>query len=193
MTEVEILRQKCWDRALQTHGSAHVFEQRSNRFRNRLRMLTFFGIAVPATIGSVVLSSKNADLSAVLLFIAGFLGLVQLIGSIWSLVSHWDESYSYARESLTSNYQLSNKYQKMAENPPSDPAVLQLQFDLLEKEDHFRYAQDSKQGISEEEKRLAMRAGLRQFQRLCTQCSTVPSSLEPTDCGVCGDFKRRRL
>ena len=193
MTEVEILRQKCWDRALQTHGSAHVFELRSNRFRNRLRILTFFGIAVPATIGSVVLSSKNADLSAVLLFIAGFLGLVQLIGSIWSLVSHWDESYSYARESLTSNYQLSNKYQKLAENPPSDPAVLQLQFDLLEKEDQFRYAQDSKQGISEEEKRLAMRAGLRQFQRPCTQCSTVPSSLEPTDCGVCGDFKRRRL
>ena len=191
MTEVAILRQKCWDRALQTHGSAHVFELRSNRFRNRLRILTFFGIAVPATIGSVVLSSKNADLSAVLLFIAGFLGLVQLIGSIWSLVSHWDESYSYARESLTSNYQLSNKYQKMAENPPSDPAVLQLQFDLLEKEDQFRYAQDSKQGISEEEKRLAMRAGLRQFQRPCTQCSTVPSSLEPTDCGVCGDFKRR--
>jgi mobilome CxxCx(11)CxxC protein len=182
------IRQRCWDGALEAFGTGYIFEKRANRLRYQLRILTFLGIVAPLMAGAVVLAFGKGALFPAILIPAGILGIVQVVGSLWSLVARWDDAYGYSVESMNANYRLSNHYQKLAENPPDSLPELQVQFGLLDREDEFRGAEDYKQAISEKEKRKGMRAALRKFRRECASCNRVPESMKPTDCPTCGQF-----
>lgn len=52
----------------------------------------FLGIAVPAAVGGVVFSFGNARVLPWILGIAGVLGTVQLIATIWSVVAEWNST-----------------------------------------------------------------------------------------------------
>jgi mobilome CxxCx(11)CxxC protein len=187
------IQQACWNKALEAYGTAYIFEQRAFRVQKRLTMLSFLGIAVPAAMGAVVLSfNLSSSLFNTAVALAGILGLVELLGSIWSLAAGWQESYSYALESLGHNHHLSNRFKNMAQTASEDPAFIQ-QYELITREDEIRSTNDNKQGISDMEKRMGMRAALRQFQRECAHCGEVPASMEASDCEVCGNFKRRNI
>lgn len=182
------IRQECWDQALHTFATAHIFERRARSLRWRLRALTFLGIAVPATVGGVIIAFGTNDQSLlVILWLAGILGLVQLIGSIWALVAKWDDAYAYALESIAENHRFSNSFASLGKNPPA-PDELRTRQDFLEADNGHRRDSDYKQGITEEEKRRGMRAGLLQFRRTCVACGEIPVSLRASDCGVCGQF-----
>ena len=193
MAEQKAIQGQCAIKALEAYGTGYIFEQRAARFRNRLRILAFLGIAVPASVGFIVLSINNLSALSVVVPIAVVLGFVELIFSIWSLAARWEDTYSYALESLASNYRLSNTYNTLVINPPADLPTFRLRYELIEKEDEFRQEADLKQGITDEERRMGMRAALRQFQRSCAHCGKTPVSMTSTDCPVCGDFKRRWL
>ena len=47
--------------------------------------------------------------------------------------------------------------------------------------------------LSDEEKRMGMRSGLRNSQRACVECKKIPTSMESTECNVCGKYKIRRV
>ncbi len=182
------IKQQCWDKAVHSYGTGYIFQQRAAILKNRIKILTFFGIAVPLSIGSIVMSfGQHQKILATALIIAGILGMLQLVGSAWSLVAKWDDSYSYSLEATSANYRLSHAYKKLAESSSLDKS----RFDLLEQEDQSRMDMDYKQGISENEKREGMRAALKQFQRTCVQCKQVPFSMKPSNCDVCGNFKRK--
>jgi mobilome CxxCx(11)CxxC protein len=185
---IDIIRRKCWDKAVEAYGTGYIFEKRSHRLRIQIRGLIFLGIVVPVIAGSIVLSFGKVALSPFILIPAGILAAIQVVGSVWSLVARWDDSYSYALESLSSNYRLSENYQKLAENPPDKLLNLQIRFDLIEVEDQFRSTEDNKQGITDKEKRMGMRAALRKFKRKCANCNEIPFSMKPSDCPVCGQF-----
>lgn len=187
------LRGMCWDRALESYGTAFIYEQRALRLRRQLRILTYLGMVVPGAVGLVVLSFGNPSFLPIVLIVAGILGLVQFLGSVWSVVSRWDDSYAYALESVTSNYYLSDKYRELGEDPPSDLSAFETRLASLEKVDRPRRDADYRQGVTKEEKRMGMRAGLHKFQRECAQCGKAPPSMEPSGCDVCGNFKRRIL
>jgi mobilome CxxCx(11)CxxC protein len=186
--ELDTLRRKCWERAEESYGTAHIFARRANLHRALLRGLTFLGVVVPVVAGSIVLSFGKLALAPGILIPSGILAIVQLVGSVWSLAAKWDDTYSYSLESLTANNRLFEVYQKLAENPPANLDDFKLKFDLLEAEDEFRNAQDLKQGITDKEKRRGKRAGLRQLRRPCPACGITPTSMRPTDCDVCGKF-----
>ncbi len=158
----------------------------------RLRTLTFLGIVVPAFVGGVVVASGDKYLW-IILTIASILGLFQLVMSIWAAAAKWDDAFAYATESLTSNQQLSNAYKDLASNPPSSAAAFRRQLKPINIENKYREAQDLKQGITGAEKKAGLRAALRQFQSKCVDCRNVPTSMEPTDCPICGKFKISRL
>src|SRR3989304_6903481 len=95
----EVLRQECWDRAIQTFGTAYLFEIRARRLQRRTRSLTFLGIVVPVTVGGIILSfGASPRVMPYILAIAGLLSIVQLIGSTWSLVARWDDALAYSLE-----------------------------------------------------------------------------------------------
>lgn len=186
-TNEDILRQQCWDNALHALGTSAIFERRANTYRQRLRLLTFLGIVVPLAVGGMVLSFGTApNYLPIVLTVAGILGLIQLIGSAWALVARWDDSLAYALESTTSNSRIANEYEQLARNPPTD---IDTRVQIITAEDRLRSDLDTKQGITEEEKRRGMRAALRQYKRPCATCGKIPDSMIATDCPTCGQFK----
>jgi mobilome CxxCx(11)CxxC protein len=135
----------------------------------------------------------NPKIFPMFLFISGILGTLQLIGFAWSIVAKWDDLYGYSLESTSANYRLSNNYKKIAESSSGELIDLELRFNLLEQENQSRMDMDYKQSISEDEIREGMRAALRQFQRTCAKCKQVPFSMNPSNCDVCGNFRRKRI
>lgn len=184
------IRCECWDYALHLFGTKCIFVQRSNMLRLRLRLLAFLGIAVSATIGSLV-AAFGTDFAGlpVVLTIGSIVGIVQLVTSIWALTAKWDDGFAFANEAIVSNQQLSDAFKSLAKNLPAGFEAVKSKFDLLNVEKKSRDSQDERQGISEAEKRFGMRAALRQFQRDCASCENTPQSMTPSKCNVCGNFK----
>lgn len=182
----EAFRKDCWDRAAQTFGTARIFETRARLLKRNLRLLSFLGIAVPLTVGGVVVSfSANAWGLRFLLTLAGLLSIAQLIVSAWSLAAQWDTGLAYSQESATDNDRLSVQYQKYAKNPPPNAAI---RFELLEATNQARVDADGKQVVTDAEKRLGMRLALHRFQRPCI-CGEIPNPMAPSAvCAVCGSF-----
>ena len=185
----DAIRQECWNQALRCFGTAFIFEQRANQLRRNLRLLTFLGIVVPVSIGSIILSfGANISVLPLLLVIAGILSTIQLITSVWSLTAKWDDALAYATKSNSANKNLSLRYRDFGQSPPQDPGMLDLQFQLLQAEYQRQSIEDENQGVTEKEKRKGMRAGLREFQRPCVTCKKTPTSMTPSDCDTCGNF-----
>ncbi len=190
-SDLETVKKNCWNQAFHSFGTAYIFQIRLQKFRLRLRCIAFLGIAVPLIIGGVVTSfGIHFNLLPYFLFFAGFLLLIQLIFSAWSLVSRWDEELSYAIESMTDNNRIYSESERLAKTDSND---IKIRLQMLEVENQSRVNADNKQGITDEERRMGMRASLRQFQKKCSSCGQKPSSMVASTCEVCGQFKRRLL
>ena len=188
--DIDNIRKTCWEKAYHAYATSYIFEQRANLYGRRLKFLTFLGIVVPLAIGTIYLSF-GPSIPGWLLTIAGILGLVQIIGSALSLSFKWDDYFAYAKESITVNRQQSNEYRNLAQS--SDTDNLNIRFQILEASSQARDALDDQQGVTDEERRMGHRATLRKFQKQCVNCKQKPMSMDPSECPVCGNFKRRKL
>ncbi|HVV74057.1 MAG TPA: mobilome CxxCx(11)CxxC protein [Verrucomicrobiae bacterium] len=192
--ELARLRQRCWTEAIHCYGTAKIFEARTLILRHRLRVLAFLGVGVPLSVGAAVTSfGIDSTLTPWFLGAASVLSVVGGILSAWALTNRWEDELSYAADSMTANRILSEEYSKLASSTNVGLSKVREQLNLLEKENSTRSSFDEKQGITEDEKRMGMRAALRQFQRKCATCGIVPTSMEPSNCGTCGNFKVRRF
>lgn len=189
MEESDTLRSQCWNNALHSFGTAYIFERRASHFRLRLRLLSFLGIIVPLLVGYIVITygTRFKYIDAILI-IGAILGLVQLVASSWALVAKWDDEYAYAQESTNANYDLSYRYQALAQNPPIKLDDFRIRLDLLDAARRCRSDLDYRHSITDAEKRKGMRAALRNYQRACATCKEVPTSMKPTKCDTCGNF-----
>jgi mobilome CxxCx(11)CxxC protein len=184
--EIRNLRQRSWDQAIHAFGTGYIFEQRARSFQWRTRALTFWAIGVPLAVGASVMSfGVNPRTLPYILSVAGALGLTQVVASGWSLVARWDEGLAYARESMRDNYSLSEQYRRLGQDAPRD---LALRLELLDVADGARRNLDLIQTISGSERRMGLRAALRQFSRPCAGCGQVPTAMKPSECDVCGNF-----
>lgn len=182
-------RQDCWDEAVNCFGTGYIFEKRARQYRLKIKILQFLGIAVPASVGVLVVSfGKEFKYLNWVLVVASIVALFQFVISIWALVSNWQETYTYSLNSSAENNKLSNRFSGLAKNPPQDFQEFNLTFNILKTENEYRKKDDNKQGIIDKEKRMGMCAGLRQFRRECSTCHKVPESMEPSGCDTCGNF-----
>lgn len=187
--ETDQICRSCWDRAVWAFGTAKVFSARADRYRRYLKRLAYVAIGVPVLIGGTVLSfGLGGDYLPVLLTVGGLAGILQLGVSVCSLVADWTGSLEYSLVSASDNYDLATKFRDLGSRCAVPPDDLPVRFAELRGRDDSRRTQDVTKGVAEREKRFGHRAGLLQFQRECTACHKVPSSMEPTKCGVCGRF-----
>jgi len=179
-------RRRCNDNALHSFGTAYIFEKRASSIRKSINLLTFLGIATPAMVGAVIgtfsLSPQNTKY---VLIIAGILGLLQLVLSIWAIVSGWNDRLSYYLESKSANYRLADEFSQLANSTSLSEADFETRLQVLDKEMTIRNDLDNRHNFSDKEKRMGMRVGLRQYQRHCVKCGQIPS-LKPSNCDVCG-------
>jgi len=183
------LKKICIDNALYAFGAAYIFEKRASKYKRIFNILTFLGIVVPASFGGLVLSfGADFRFKEIVIIVISILGLLQLVLSVWSLAAKWDDSLAYAQESLSANYRLSANFKELADNSPENLKDFEIGYRFLKMENDARNDRDNQQLVNEKEKRMGMRAGLRQFKRACSACKQVPVSLKPSNCDVCGNF-----
>lgn len=179
-------RQDAWDHAIHTFGTAYIFEKRAKGPKIHLKLLAFSGLALPLILGSyVTIFGREAPQLERALVISGVIAAVQAVVTLWALVWKWDDQYSASLEAVVTNYRLASRFKEFASNPPADEDVV---YRLLKTELSVREAEDHKLLLKDKEKRMGLRAGLREFQRPCVACNVVPRSLTSSDCDVCGNF-----
>lgn len=184
------LRQLCWNQSVRCFATAYIFERRSNILKRNLQTLTLLGIGMPIFTGSIVLSfGRDIKVLPAIIALFGVLGVIQSVLSVLSLVAKWEDKLAYSMKSNSLNRALCLRYRRLAENPPSDD-ILATHFNLLEDEYGKQDIEDENQGVTDEERRRGMRAALREFKRPCATCGETPISMNPSDCGTCGQFRR---
>ncbi|WP_405955583.1 mobilome CxxCx(11)CxxC protein [Streptomyces phaeochromogenes] len=182
------LRSTCWDKALSAYGTHYIFQRRAKNLKQRIDVLNYIGVVVPLLVGGLVISFGRFELLGVAIVIAGVVGLAQISVNLWSLIKNWSDEYAYAVASAAANESLAVKYSSLAGNPPGLIADFRREFDRILVDDEARRARDIEKHLTEKELRRGMCAGLRQYQRACSSCGLVPSSVRTTSCGVCGQF-----
>ncbi|MEX2375003.1 MAG: mobilome CxxCx(11)CxxC protein [Dehalococcoidia bacterium] len=189
MEEVEVsLRQQAWKGAIDCFGTAHIFERRARRLKYATRALDFGAVGVPAVVGALALADW---LTGWVLAAATLLLLLQLTLAVWSATASWTERLGFCSQSAADNSHLSRRYRRLAEAPPRDTNELRRELELIHVEYDYRSRSDEQQHVTERERKRGHRAGLRQFGRACHACGRVPGDMTSTDCGVCGQFKRK--
>lgn len=182
-------RLECADNALHSYGTAYIFEKRASSIQDKIRWLSFLGVAVPASVGAIVGSyALDETQVGLLLWIASTIAFIQLILSIWSLSSSWDSNLSDYLDLKSKNYAISSKYEKLGKETTLKFNSFQIKLDKLEVEREFIKQLTDRHSIKESEKRKGMRYALRKFQRPCAGCNKVPTDMKKTKCGVCGQF-----
>ncbi|MCC5888895.1 MAG: hypothetical protein JJT88_20850 [Gammaproteobacteria bacterium] len=180
--------------ALNCFGTGYLFEKRIVPLRFAIKSLSFLSLAGPLSIGALVLAvGTTGSIIFFALAAASTLSSVQVIVSLWALVANWQNNLSYYIESKSDNYRLADKFNGLANNVNLSDSKWRHQKDVLETMSEMRKDLDLRFDISDEEKRMGMRAALRRYQRPCVACSQVPVSLDSHNCDVCGNFKRRRI
>ena len=198
MTEEETsrfnaLRQQSWRGAYDAFATGYLFEQRRRRLGRYLRLNNFVHLCVPIGVGAAALAfGVFTSTWDVVVWIAGVLGVMQVVFSLWVLNERWEERLAHATESASANHDLSRRFRALAEVPP-ELNELARRLDILAAENLQREQADYKQELTEEEKRMGHRATLRQFDKECVRCHQIPPSMEPTACDICGNFSRRLL
>ena len=188
------LRRKCSDNALQSYGKAYIFEQRNHLFHFRLTMLKWLGIAVPLLVYGIICSFKlSSAWQTGIIAVASVVSTALLVLSAWAMAANWDEQYSKSLQSQLDFIELAKLYRELGTSTLFSVQAYRAEvarFDsIFDRAD--RLAMELR--ISDNEKRMGMRAALREFQRACVGCKVVPTDINSTNCDVCGNFKKRRL
>lgn len=187
-------RRNCHESALRCFGTAYIFECRAAPLRVALKLLAFSSLVGPLSIGALVIAvGSTAKLIPWAITAAAILSVIQIILSLWSFVSHWQENLSYYLESKADNYNLADRFCSLGNNTVYSDNKWRTEFSVLEAHGGNRTQLDLRHDVTDEEKRMGLRMALRQYQRPCTSCDNVPNSLEASDCPVCGKFKKRRV
>ena len=191
------LASKAREEAYGFYGSSKSWKRRADRFRFRLRLQSWIGLAVPLlTVGSYqlkgLLPTTWDPLQPTLIFVT-ILFIPQSLIALWSLVSKWDDELTYAEGSMKDNLTLFKRWDALARDAALGKTKnLQKRMDQLVEEAADLEAEDEKR-VTRPDRRFAMRATLYKYQRPCVSCQKAPSSLDPSKCDTCGKFSKRNL
>ncbi|MFG1411444.1 mobilome CxxCx(11)CxxC protein [Xanthobacter sp. VTT E-85241] len=172
----EEIRAKSADNALHAEGTRHIFDERTRKLSILVRSRDFIGIAIPLVIGYVLSADffdflKNYQRLAIT--VLALLALAQLLLTLWSLISKWDEELQYCNRASRDSYALRTAWNKLAEN---DAENLELEYKLLSKRQDDADSHDIQKGIKPAEYAAGMRTGLILFKRKCYTCDKVPTT-----------------
>lgn len=182
--EIDSLRSDAWEHALHAHGTSEVFRRRAERLRWPTRARDFLGIAIPLTIGFVVVNT-NEQVRPIAEWVLGFLGFLQLLMAVWSLVARWDDDRAYSIVATRSNSTLRAEWESVAKAQANQ---VEAEYERVQNAEKVIEQEDLTREISDKEKRYGMRAGLFLYRKACAVCKEVPTSMKPTNCDVCGNF-----
>lgn len=189
---IEQLQLKCWQSAIHTRATAFIFEHRYRLLRRQLRAVEAAAVIVPASFGCFILAAGSSSTSW-LLPAGTVAALLSGLASILASSLQWRERMSKSLVSFRENDRLTARYERLAGEPPKRKDDFVQAKARLDDIDEAQTGIDVEHGVTDEEKRMGFREAHRLRNRPCLECDTVPPSLEPSDCGACGNFNLRRF
>ncbi len=187
-------RRNCHDAALRCFGTAYIFEQRAKPLALAQKLVAFSSLAGPISIGILVTTvGLTSRLIPLAIGVAATFSALQTIVSLWSLAAKWPDSLAYYVESKAENYHLAERFTSLGRDTALAQNKWRTEYAMLETRGEHRTNLDLRINITDEEKRMAMRAALREYERPCAGCQETPTSLHAGECHVCGNFKKRWL
>lgn len=181
------IRTDSWDKALDSFGYSYIYSKRIRRIDNILKWTKVLGVLLPVLLGGITAAYyTNADVMKIALLFITPLAIAQLALSTILIVLGSDGQLSnYSRKSTEFSL-LSSEFEQLAKFPDNDFNVLSKKYDILVERER-NLSRDNFE-IKDEENRIGMRAGLRNYRRECAGCKETPISMKPTKCDVCGNF-----
>lgn len=184
------IRTDCWNLAKQCFGYSYIFSKKAIINQKLLNIIKVLGLIIPFIIGIAALGGVDKSFFAVMLYLGAILMTVQAIISALTIFNKWDDKYSYFIESKIERGNLSEEFRELASFSAKNITELKAKYDLTKVKLRSRENQDAKYEVNEWEKRMGMRAALREFQGTCIGCNQQPFSMKPTDCEICGKYKK---
>lgn len=183
------LRIACWDTAFHAFGYSYIFEQRASKYSGRIKLLNIFGIAVPLAVGLTATGyGINNQILKYAIYLAIPLSALQVMVSLSAMGYDWTGELFYAYEASQDFSTISDKFRKLASNPPAEYSELSAQYNLIDADYKNRENQSKKQDIKKWEKRMGMRYALIDKQKECVTCKIIPPSMDSSKCATCGNF-----
>jgi mobilome CxxCx(11)CxxC protein len=182
------IRTDCWNNALDTLGFSYIFSKKIAKIERWLRWSKVLGIIIPVILGGLVTTYyNNKEIMNWALGIASPIALAQLVVSTYLVVVGSDEKLSRYMSKSAEYGLLRGEFEQLAKYPISDLAEYKHKFEILS--ERASGIGKGNYDVKDADRRMGMRFGLREFSRECVQCKTIPYSMIPTKCDVCGNFK----
>lgn len=186
----EARQSEAWDLACYAEGTRVVFQRRADSLRRKTQIRDFLGLAVPICLAYLLGTEVFAPLKPYREWGIGALyvfGVLQTLMVAWSLLARWDEELAYSIRAVRESYMLKENWKKIAKG---DVANLHVEYDIISEYQRIDDSHNTEKSITEEEKRIGMRAALIEFQRPCV-CGKIPKTSQPPypieyACTVCG-------
>jgi len=167
----------CRERCTFAFATAAAFQARAERYSSQIRKLTFFGLALPLSLGSLVAANTfEPSLVPTLVWLAGTLGVIQVVISLWSTVADWPGRLEAAQSSVTANSRLADELDGLAKQAADPSLHFDTEYLKVKTQDDAQRLVDEKQFLSDKEKQSGHRAALYQFQMTCAICGKKPQS-----------------
>ncbi len=138
---------------------SYIFERRATPLRVALKILAFSSLAGPLAIGALVIAvGTTSRLIFWAVALAATLSIAQILLSLWSLVSGWRDNLAYYIDSKADNYHLADRYHDLANSTALSDAKWRTEMAVLETMGSSRERLDLRHDISDDEKRMGLRA-----------------------------------
>jgi len=184
---IDKIRQDCWDKSLDAIGFGYIYQIKIKKINFWLRISKILGIVIPVFLGGVLTSAYNSEnyLELVVL-ITTPIALFQLVLSTILTINGADENILKYSTKAAEYSVIETEFRQLARYPNDN------EFEYLKK---YEILIEREKGIgkgnlevSDKEKRIGMRFGLRELSRECVGCGKTPLSMKPTKCDICGNF-----
>ncbi|QIP16843.1 hypothetical protein G8759_31480 [Spirosoma aureum] len=181
------IRIDCWNNALDCLGFSYIYSKKISKIEVWLRWSKALGLIIPVALGGMVSTYyTNKEIMDWALLIASPIAIAQLIVSSYLIAVGSDEKLtSYMGKSAEYSL-LRGEFEQLAKYPIANSDEYKHKFEILS--ERASGIGKGNYEVTDPEKRMGMRYGLREFNRECVQCKTVPYSMKATECDVCGNF-----
>lgn len=184
---IEKLRQDCWDKTLDAIGFGYIYQMKIKKINHWLRASKILGIVIPVFLGGVLTSAYNTpEHLKIAIWITSPFALGQLVLSTILTINGADENILKYSTKAAEYSVLETEFRQLARYPNQNEFEYLKRFEILiEREKGIGKGNLE---VSDREKRIGMRFGLRELSRACVGCEKIPLSMKATDCDICGKF-----
>ncbi|WP_407121588.1 mobilome CxxCx(11)CxxC protein [Bradyrhizobium sp. STM 3561] len=192
MATPDEIRQEAWTQFINARGTSTVFQRRAAKLKRWMQARDFSAVAIPvitAFVATTDFVDKLGSFKAIALGVLAFAVLMQVLLSAWSLIARWDEERSYSLRALRDANDMEVNWREIAKNLVAGD--IEEAFEFARSQQKVIDSHDIGKEISEDERRIGLRAGLKEVPRPCVECKKIPATIDVPKhvvkpCPVCG-------